>query len=109
MDYLDDHRDEYYMITSFNVTEEKRNKIPAVVHVDGTLRPQMVRKDHNKKLWELISHFGELTGEYVVLNTSFNIRGEPIIQNPSEAIRCFFDGGMDALFIGDFLIEKQIA
>ena len=94
------------MITSFNVKNEKKDKIPAVVHVDGTVRPQMVKKEINPLYWELINNFGKLTGEYIVLNTSFNVKGEPIINTPQEAIRCFFDSGLDAIFLGNYLLEK---
>lgn len=106
-EYLEDNRDEYFMITSFDVMPEKRSKIPAVVHVDGTLRPQMVRKETNPRYWELINEFGNLTGEYIVLNTSFNIMGEPIVNSPQEAIRCFFDSGIDALFLGNYFLQKK--
>lgn len=104
--YLKGDREELFMITSFDVQDNKRSKVPAVVHEDGTLRPQLVRKDLNRKYWELISEFGKLTGEYILLNTSFNVMGEPIINTPSEAIRGFYSSGLDAIFIGDFLIEK---
>jgi carbamoyltransferase len=104
--YLVDQRDELFMITSFDVMPEKRDKIPAVVHVDGTVRPQMVDRDANPQYWELIHEFGQLTGEPIVLNTSFNIRNEPIINTPNEAIRCFYDGGLDALFLGNYLLTK---
>lgn len=105
--YLKDNREELFMITSFDVTEDKKDKIPAVVHVDGTVRPQMVKKDINPKYWDLINHFGKITGEYIVLNTSFNVKGEPIINTPQEAIRCFFDSGLDAIFLGNYLLEKN--
>jgi carbamoyltransferase len=105
-DYLDDCRDEFFMITSFDVKKEKQAGIPAVVHVDGTVRPQMVRREINPRYWELINEFGKLTGEYIILNTSFNIMGEPIIDNPQQAIRCFFDGGLDALVLGNYLLQK---
>lgn len=104
--YLQDYRDELFMITSFDVKEDKRSRVPAVVHVDGTVRPQMVQKETNPLYWELINEFGRLTGEYIVLNSSFNIMGEPIVNNPKEAIRCFFDSGIDALFIGNFYLLK---
>jgi carbamoyltransferase len=106
-DYLVDCRDEFFMITSFDIKNEKRDSIPAVVHVDGTVRPQMVQKETNPLFWELINEFGKLTGESIVLNSSFNVMGEPIINNPKEAIRCFFDSGIDALFIGNFYLTKQ--
>ncbi len=105
-EYLKDVRDEYYMITSFDVHDQKKDKIPAVVHVDGTVRPQMVKKEINLTFWNLINEFGKATGEYVILNTSFNIKGEPIINTPQEAIRCFFDSGIDGLFINNFYLSK---
>ena len=104
--YLKDARNEFFMITSFDMQEAKKHKIPAVVHVDGTGRPQLVTKEKNPRYWELINAFGDLTGEYAVLNTSFNIMGEPIINNPKEAIRGFYDSGLDAIFINNFLLEK---
>ncbi len=105
-DYLVDARYEPFMITSFDVREEKRGAIPAVVHVDGTARPQMVRRDVNERYWRLIDAFGSMTGHPVVLNTSFNIKGEPIICTPMDAVRCFYSNGLDALFIGDLLLGK---
>jgi carbamoyltransferase len=106
-DYLEDFKDEFFMITSYDVTGRKRDKIPAVVHVDGTLRPQMVQKETNPRYWELINEFGNLTGEYIVLNSSYNVMGEPIINTPKEAIRGFFDSGIDALFLGNYYISKR--
>lgn len=105
-DYLLDYRDELFMITSFDVVEDKREKIPAVVHVDSTVRPQMVKKELNPLYWDLINEFGELTGEYILLNTSFNVMGEPIVNNPKEAIKCFFDSGIDAIFMGNYYLVK---
>ena len=105
-DYLVNSRAENYMITSFDVYPDKRGRIPAVVHVDGTARPQTVPREVNPQYWEMIATFGDLTGDPVVLNTSFNIKGEPIICSPGEAIRCFYDSGIDALVIGSFVLEK---
>jgi carbamoyltransferase len=105
-EYLKDCKDEFFMITSFDVTDEKRDSIPAVVHVDGTVRPQMVLKETNPRYWELINEFGKLTGETIILNSSFNVMGEPIVNNPKEAIRCFYDSGIDALFIGNYCLTK---
>jgi carbamoyltransferase len=105
-EYLINSRDERFMVTSFAVREEKRNKIPAVVHVDGTARPQMVKKESNPRYYELIKAFGDKTGEYVILNTSFNVKGEPIVCSPREAIRCFFDTGLDVLILGNYKILK---
>ncbi len=104
--YLVNSREEPFMITSFDVQPEKRDKVPAVVHVDGTARPQTVRREINPCYWSLIHRFGELTGEYMILNTSFNIKGEPIICHPREAIRCFYDSGIDVLILGGVILEK---
>lgn len=104
--YLVNHRDEFFMITSFDVQPEKRDSIPAVVHVDGTLRPQLVKKESNPRYYDVIESFGRLTGEYVVLNTSFNVKGEPVVCTPRDAVRCFFDTGLDVLCIGDFIVKK---
>jgi carbamoyltransferase len=105
-EYLINSRDERFMVTSFAVRKEKRNKIPAVVHVDGTARPQMVKKESNARYYELIKAFGDKTGEYIILNTSFNVKGEPIVCTPREAIRCFFDTGLDVLILGNYKIVK---
>lgn len=105
-EYLLDARKEYFMITSFDVSPAWRDKMPAVVHVDGTVRPQMVKQETNRSYWRLIHEFGERTGVHCLLNTSMNIKGEPIINTPSEAIRCFFDTGLDAMVLGPFLMRK---
>lgn len=105
--YLENPRNEEFMITSFDITEKKKGHIPAVVHVDGTVRPQLVRRDANPIFHDLIEEFSRRTGECVLLNTSFNIKGEPIICHPREAIRCFYDSGIDTLVLGPFLLEKR--
>ena len=94
------------MLTSFDVQTDKRDALPAVVHVDGTVRPQTVSREVNPLFYDLIRHLGELTGEPIVLNTSFNIKGEPIVCHPREAIRCFYDTGLDALVMGHFVLVK---
>jgi carbamoyltransferase len=108
-EYMSDTRDEYFMITSFDVRPEWASKMPAVVHADGTLRPQMVREDMNPRFYRLIEEFGRRTGVFTVLNTSLNIRGEPMINTPQEAIRCLFDTGLDALVIGNFVLRKALS
>ena len=95
-----------YMILVYDVLPEKRSKIPAVTHVDGTGRVQSVSKAHNPRYYRLIEEFERLTGVPVVLNTSFNIRGEPIVHHPEQALECFLKTGMDALFLGDYMITK---
>lgn len=106
-EYLKDSRYEPFMITSFDANESNRHRIPAVLHVDGTVRPQTLRREVNPKYWNLIKKFGDITGIPVILNTSFNIKGEPIICSPIDAIRCFYGTGLDYLAIGNFLLSKE--
>lgn len=105
-EYLINPREELFMTCSFDVVPEKRQAIPAVVHVDDTARPQMVKRESNPRYYDLIMEFGELTGEYVILNTSFNVKGEPIVCHPREAFKCFFDTGMDVLIMNNYVLEK---
>ncbi|MCX8020056.1 MAG: hypothetical protein N2747_06135 [Chitinophagaceae bacterium] len=105
-DYLEGAVYAPFMIMTFPVKEEKKNEIPAVVHVDGTTRPQMVRRSVNPLYYDLIKRFGEKTGTPVIMNTSFNLKGEPVVNSPRDAIRTFFSSGLDALAMGSFLIEK---
>jgi len=95
-----------YMILVYDVRPEKRAVIPAVTHVDGTGRVQSVSRKHNPRFHRLIAEFERLTGVAVVLNTSLNIRGKPIVNTPEDAIECFLTTGMDALFLGDFMLWK---
>jgi len=107
-EYLEHARDEFFMITSFTCKQAKRARVPAVVHADGTLRPQTVKKEFAPRFWQLLSAFEKLTGDSVLLNTSFNIMGEPIVNHPREAIRCFYDNGLDVLALGSFVLEKKV-
>ena len=74
--------------------------------MDGTARPQIVRQKNNKKFYKLIQEFEKITGQAILINTSFNVQGEPIVNKPAEAIRCFSGTGIDYLALGDFLISK---
>ncbi len=105
-DYIESATDSPFMILTAQVKQEQRSMIPAVTHVDGSARPQTVERDVNPLYWKLICEFGTLTGVPVLMNTSFNLRGEPIVCTPTDAIRTFFSSGMDALAIGSFLVEK---
>ena len=97
-----------YMLMVSDILEEKQHLIPSVTHVDGTGRLQTVMKELNPKFYRLIERFNKITGIPIVLNTSFNIRGEPIVETPDDAIRCFLGTGIDALYIGDYYIQKRI-
>jgi carbamoyltransferase len=92
---------------SFTAQKDKWAKVPAVVHADKTLRPQTVNQQFNRRFWNLINEFGNQTGEHLLLNTSFNIMGEPMICHPREAIRCFYDNGLDLLVMDNFVLEKH--
>src|SRR5215470_796721 len=81
--------------------------LPAVTHADNTARVQTVRRDVNPGYWELISAFDRMTGVPVVMNTSFNLRGEPIVCTPKDAVRTFYSSGMDFLVLGDHVIAKN--
>ena len=95
-----------FMNLAYSVRPEKRDKIPAPTHVDGTARLQTVTREANPRYYALISSFRDLTGVPVVLNTSFN-DNEPIVCRPEEALDCFLRTQMDALVLGDFLISKS--
>jgi carbamoyltransferase len=105
-DYLESAGDSPFMILTAQVRPEKRAVIPSVTHVDGSARPQTVEKEINPLYWRLIDEFEKRTGVPVIMNTSFNLRGEAIVHTPTDAIRTFFSSGMDALVIGSFLVEK---
>ncbi len=95
-----------FMTLAYSVRPEKREKIPAPTHVDGTGRLQTVTREANPRYWKLIKAFEQLTGVPVVLNTSFN-DNEPIVCRPEEALDCFQRTQMDALVLGDFLITRS--
>lgn len=97
-----------YMLMISDILESKQSLIPGVTHVDGTGRLQTVLKELNPKFHKLIAEFNHLTGIPVVLNTSFNVRGEPIVETPEDAIKCFLKTGIDELFIENFYITKTI-
>jgi carbamoyltransferase len=105
-DYLESATDSPFMVLTAQVRREKRSVIPAVTHVDGSARPQTVEKEINPLYWRLIDAFGKRTGVPVLMNTSFNLRGEAIVHTPTDAIRTFFSSGMDSLVVGNFLVEK---
>ncbi len=98
--------DSPFMILTFPVHENKRSEIPAVTHVDGSARVQTVRRETNPAYYDLIERFGRITGVPVVMNTSFNLREEPIVCAPKDAVRTFYSSGLDALCIGPFLVRK---
>ena len=105
-EYLESAYDSPFMILTAQVRPEERSVIPSVTHVDGSARPQTVEKETNPLYYRLIDEFGKRTGVPVIMNTSFNLRGEAIVHTPTDALRTFFSSGMDALVLGSFLVEK---
>ena len=105
-EYLESAYDSQFMILTAQVRPNKRSVIPSVTHVDGSARPQTVEREINPLYYRMIDEFGKITGVPVVMNTSFNLRGEAIVHTPTDALRTFFSSGMDALIIGSFLVEK---
>ncbi|MGV2336644.1 MAG UNVERIFIED_CONTAM: hypothetical protein LVR18_21905 [Planctomycetaceae bacterium] len=96
-----------FMIIAFEATDEAVREIPAVVHVDGTARVQIVEPTQNLRYYKLLEAFSDLTGVPCLLNTSFNVKGEPIVCTPQDAIRTFSATGLDALAVGNCLLTKN--
>ena len=83
-----------------------RSTVPAVTHVDYSARVQTVDRERNPDLYRLLTHFHQLTGCPVLVNTSFNVRGEPIVCTPSDAVNCFLKTGLDYLVMGNIFVCK---
>jgi carbamoyltransferase len=96
-----------FMLTVYPTKKEKLAEAGAVTHVDGGARVQTVSREQNPFYYDVIEAFFKETGTPLVLNTSFNIRGEPIVNSPEDAIKCYLTTGMDFLLIGDFLLIKD--
>ncbi|HMC90129.1 MAG TPA: carbamoyltransferase C-terminal domain-containing protein, partial [Gemmataceae bacterium] len=97
-----------FMLFIYDVRPEKADLIPAVRHVDGTARIQTINRDQNPPYYDLLQAFQARTGVPVLVNTSFNTRGEPIVCTPRDAVECFWTSPLDALVIGSFLLEKPL-
>lgn len=95
-----------FMLMVYPVRKEWRKKIPAVVHVDGSGRLQTIRREQNPLYYDLIKEFGKLSGIPILINTSFNIRGEPIVCTPHDAYKCMMGTQIDYLVMGPFLIKR---
>ncbi|MGN3961198.1 carbamoyltransferase family protein [Burkholderia gladioli] len=104
--YFDFDGESPFMLMVCDVLPEKQHLLPAITHVDGTARLQTVTPQASERYHRLIKEFEKLSGVPVVLNTSFNIMDQPIIESPIDAIRCFFSTGLDALVMGDFIVDK---
>lgn len=104
--YFENYQVSPYMERTLRYRQHIKAKIPAVVHVDGTGRLQTVKRDWNERFYDLIDSFNQLTGIPILLNTSFNVMGKPIIHSVEDAVSVFFTTGMDALVIEDYLFLK---
>lgn len=104
--YFDDYTDGYFMNISFLANERLKQEAPAIVHVDGTCRTQMVKKSVLPLFHELLTCFGARTGVPVLLNTSFNVKGEPVVATVTDALRTFWSTGLDTLVAGPFIVRK---
>jgi len=105
-EYFEDYQESPYMDRTLRFRAGMAEKVPAVVHVNGTGRLQTVKREWNERYYDLIRAFQERTGVPIVLNTSFNVMGKPIVHSVEDALTVFYTSGLDALVIGDELIEK---
>jgi len=96
-----------FMLFVFQVKPDKKEIIPSAVHIDGTSRIQTVNREQNALYYDLLKSFEGLTGVPVLINTSFNVRGEPIVCTPKNAVESFFASPLDALVIGPYLLTKS--
>ena len=99
--------EDYYKKPLYDRLYFERSDIPAVTHIDHSARLQSVNKDVNFRYWELINEFKNLTGYGVIINTSFNVRGEPIVESPEDALSCFMRTEMDYLVLGNHIVSKK--
>ena len=96
-----------FMLMVYPVRKKWIKKIKSVVHIDESVRLQVVTRNQNKLFYELIKQFGEKTGVPMLINTSFNVSGEPIVCTPNDAIKTFLNSGIDYLVIGNYLVSKK--
>lgn len=106
-DYFHLKNESYYMLLVPPILKEKQQEIPSVTHVDGSGRVQTVSNKLNPKLHSLLTIFNEITGTPILLNTSFNDNGEPIVESPEDAIKCFLNIDLDYLVLEEYLLKKR--
>lgn len=106
-EWFDIDHESPFMLLASHVHDDKKKKVPSIVHVDGTCRTQTVTKEHNGVYYELIREFEKLTGVPLVLNTSFNLGGEPIVETPEDALDTFLRTNMDYLVLGEHIVWKK--
>ena len=105
--YFDINQESPHMLIACQATDLAREKIPATVHVDNSCRVQSVKRENNVRFHSLLNAFYAKTGCPVLLNTSFNVKGQPIVNTPRQAIECYLSTNIDCLVIGDYFFEKS--
>ena len=103
-----EHTAEFMTIT-FDCTDEMKRDCPAAVHIDGTARPQLIRREVNPGYYDILKEYEKLSGISSLINTSFNMHEEPIVCSPHDAVRAFLDGRLDVLVIGPYLVKNPVA
>ena len=96
-----------YMTVTYNCAEKMKKEAPACVHLDGTARPQVIKREDNSYYYDIINEYYKLSGIPTLINTSFNMHEEPIVASPEDAIRAFLDSGIDYLVMNDFLCNIE--
>jgi carbamoyltransferase len=96
-----------YMLLVTQVRDAYRDRLPAITHVDGSARVQTVSREENHRFWTLLNEFGRISGIPILLNTSFNVRGQPIVCTPAEAVDTFIFAKLDVLAIGNYLVTRK--
>ncbi|MCS3700162.1 carbamoyltransferase [Salinibacter ruber] len=96
-----------FMTITFDCTEEMKDRSPAVVHIDGTARPQLIKEEENPSYYQILNEYKQITGIPSLINTSFNMHEEPIVNTPQEAVKAFLSTELDALVLGDHLLVSD--
>lgn len=107
MPQAEKHYPARYMLYVVPVKKDKQKIVPAITHVDDTARPQLVYREQSPRYWKLINKFYQKTGVPLILNTSFNLKGEPIVNTPQNAFNTFSKSEMDILVLGNFIVRKE--
>jgi len=105
-EYFHIQQESPHMLMAVQVKQDKKEAIPAVIHMDDSARVQTVKKENNEAFYNLLSLFENKTGCPVLLNTSFNVKGQPIVNDISDAAKCFMDTNIDVLVAGDYMVVK---
>ena len=106
-EYFEIQQESPHMLIACQATDKGKQVIPATVHFDNTCRVQTVKKENNVEFYKLISAFFDSTGCPVLLNTSFNVKGQPIVNTPDQAIDCYLSTNIDCLVLGEYFLEKS--